>query len=261
LQSSRFVVTAIEAALRAGEIQKARYGQEIAVERKGTAIDLVTEVDKQCEGVVLETLRSRFPDHDYVTEETALTRSGARHVWYVDPLDGTLNFAHGYPCFCVSIALAIDGEVVVGVVHDPLRGDLFTGERGGGSFHNGRRLRVSSSEELITSLLITGFAYDIHDDTAAKLRRFVHMMGRARAIRRDGSAALDLCYVAAGRADAFWEDRLQPWDMHAGNLMIEEAGGRVSRYDGRRLGLEADEVAASNGRLHERLLEALRLDK
>ncbi len=261
MDSSRFVVTAIEAALRAGEVQQARYGQVIEVERKGTPIDLVTEVDKECERIVLETLRGRFPGHDYVTEETALARTGARQVWFVDPLDGTLNFAHAYPCFCVSIALAVDGEVVVGVVFDPLRGDLFTAERGAGSFHNGRRMHVSSSEELITSLLITGFAYDIHDDTAFKLRRFVHMMGRARAVRRDGSAAIDLCYVAAGRADGFWEDRLQPWDMHAGNLMIEEAGGRVSRYDGRRLGLEAGELAASNGHLHERLLEALRLER
>jgi len=256
----RFLLTAIDAALRAGEIQRRRYGQAIEIERKGTAIDLVTEVDKECEAAILEGLRRRFPDHDIVTEETHLERSGSRYCWFVDPLDGTVNFAHGYPCFAVSIALAVDGEIVVGVVHDPLRADLFTAERGAGSFHNGRRMRVSEADQLVNSLLITGFPYDVHTDTQAKLRRFVHMMSQARAVRRDGSAAIDLCYVAAGKADGFWEDRLNPWDVLAGSLMIEEAGGRITRYDDSPLGLTADQVAASNGRLHEKLLQALALD-
>jgi myo-inositol-1(or 4)-monophosphatase len=255
----RYVAAASEAALRAGELQRAGYGQGIPVEHKG-AIDLVTEVDRQCDRVILETLRARFPEHDFVTEETHLARSGSRFVWFIDPLDGTTNFAHGYPCFGVSIALTIDGATVAGVVHDPLRGDLFTAERGAGSFHNGRRMRVSCATELISSLLITGFPYDIHEDTPAKLRRFTHMMSRARAIRRDGAAAIDLCHVAAGRVDAFWEDRLQSWDMLAGNLMIDEAGGRVSRYDGTLIGLGPDEIAASNGALHDTLLAALRME-
>jgi myo-inositol-1(or 4)-monophosphatase len=254
---SRLLLTAIDAALRAGEIQRRRYGQEIEIEHKG-AIDLVTEVDRQCEALILEALRGRYPNHDVVTEETRLARKGSRFVWFVDPLDGTTSFAHGYPCFAVSIALAVDGEVVVGVVHDPLRDDLFTTERGTGSFHNGRRMRVSTSAELITSLLITGFPYDVHVDTPIKLKRFMHVMSLARAVRRDGSAALDLCYVAGGRGVGFWEDRLCPWYLLAGKLMIEEAGGRVTRYDGGPLGLEAGEIAASNGRLHEKLLAALR---
>jgi myo-inositol-1(or 4)-monophosphatase len=255
--SGDFVAVAAEAALAAGAIQRARYGQEIEIRHKGT-IDLVTEVDKECETAILAVIRARYPDHDVVSEETDLARRGSRQVWFVDPLDGTTNFAHGYPCFAASIALAVDGEVVAGAVYDPLREDLFTGERGAGSYHNGRRMRVSDSTELVSSLLITGFPYDIHEETETKLRRLVRMMGLARAIRRDGSAAIDLCYVAAGRAEAFWEDRLQPWDMLAGKLMIEEAGGRVSRYDGRPLGLEPDEIAASNGVLHEKLLTALR---
>jgi len=256
----QYVAAASEAALRAGEIQRARYGQQIEVEHKGT-INLVTEVDRQCEAIIVAALRERFPKHDLITEETRPSRTGSRFVWFVDPLDGTTNFAHGYPCFAVSIALTIDGETVAGVVYDALRGDLFTAERGAGAFRNGRRLRVSNAPELIESLLITGFPYDIHQETAAKLRRFSGMMSRARAIRRDGAAALDLCYVAAGQADGFWEDRLEPWDMLAANLMIEEAGGRVSRYDGTPVGLEPDEIAASNGLLHTKLLAALRLEE
>lgn len=254
----QYVAAASEAALRAGEVQRSRYGQEIKVEHKG-AINLVTEVDKQCEAIVLSILRSRFPNHDIVTEETQTTRTGSRFVWFVDPLDGTTNFAHGYTCFAVSIALTIDGETVAGVVYDALHEELFTGERGAGSFHNGRRMHVSDAGELIESLLMTGFPYDIHHDTSAKLRRFTEMMSRARAIRRDGSAALDLCYVAAGQVDGFWEDRLESWDMLAANLMIEEAGGRVSRYDGTPVMPQPDEVAASNGLLHEKLLAALRI--
>jgi myo-inositol-1(or 4)-monophosphatase len=247
---------AAEAVLRAGAIQRAQYGQEVEVRLKG-AIDLVTAVDKACEDAILDTIRSRFPDHDIVTEETALARTGSRFVWFVDPLDGTTNFAHGYPCFCAAVALACGKEVIAGAVCDPLRGELWLGERGSGAFHNGRRMRVSRATELIESLLITGFPYDVHEDTPTKLKRFTRMLARARAVRRDGAAAIDLCYVAGGQADGFWEDELKPWDMLAGNLMIEEAGGSVSRYDGTALALEPDEVAASNGALHPRLLAAL----
>ena len=250
------VTVATDAVLRAGAIQRERYGTQIEIEHKGS-IDLVTEVDKACEAVIVEAIRSRFPDHDIVAEEADYERHGSRDVWFVDPLDGTTNFAHGYPCFAASVAVARDGEVVAGAVYDPLRADLFTAERGAGAWHNGRRMRVSKASRLIDSLLITGFPYDVHTDTPSKVRRFTHLIGQARAIRRDGAAAIDLAYLAAGRIDGFWEDVLKPWDMLAGNLMIEEAGGRVSRYDGSRVGLEADEIAASNGALHAELLAAL----
>jgi myo-inositol-1(or 4)-monophosphatase len=251
---------AAEAALRAGAIQKARYGQELDIRHKGT-IDLVTDVDKACEDAILEVIRSRFAHHDIVTEETHLERTGARHVWYVDPLDGTVNFAHGYPFFSASVAVAVDGRAVAGAVYDPIKDDLFTAERGGGAHLNGRRLRVSRTSELVQSLLVTGFPYDVHDDVDNKLRLFRRFMGVAQAIRRDGSAALDLCYLAAGRIDGFWEERLNAWDMAAGNLMVEEAGGRVSRYDGSALALRHDEIVASNGALHEAMLEVVRADQ
>jgi myo-inositol-1(or 4)-monophosphatase len=257
---ARFLAVAAEAALRAGAIQKARYGQELDIRHKGT-IDLVTDVDRACEDAILEVIRARFPDHDIVTEETHLERTGARHVWYVDPLDGTVNFAHGYPFFSASVALAVDGRAVAGAVFDPLKDDLFTAERDGGAYLNGRRLRVSKTSELVKSLLVTGFPYDVHEDVDNKVRLFRRFMGVAQAIRRDGSAALDLCYLAAGRIDGFWEERLNAWDMAAGNLMIEEAGGRVSRYDGTPLALKHDEIVASNGTLHPAMLELVRADR
>jgi myo-inositol-1(or 4)-monophosphatase len=254
--SWRYVAAATEAVLRAGAIQKARYGQAIQVAHKGE-INLVTEVDHACEAAILEVIRSRFADHDIVTEETALERKGSRQVWFVDPLDGTTNFAHGYPCFCASVGLAVDGQVVAGAVYDALREELFTAERGAGAHLNGRRLRVSATAELLQALLITGFPYDVRQDLPGKLRLFNRFMGEAQAIRRDGAAALDLCYLAAGRVDAFWEERLEIWDMAAGVLLIEEAGGRASRFDGSGLGLGPDELVASNGHLHEAMLAVL----
>ena len=251
----------MEAVLRAGALQKARYGDEsLVVEHKG-AIDLVTEVDRSCERAILEILRERFPDHDVVTEESDIARTGSRHVWFVDPLDGTTNFAHAYPFFCSSVALTVDGEVVAGAVYDCLKNELFSAERGGGAHLNGRRLKVKERGELLTSLLVTGFPYDLRDDLVAKLRVFTRFMGEARAIRRDGAAALDLAYLAAGRVDGFWEELLQPWDLMAGKLMVEEAGGVVTRFDGSPIGLRADEIVAANPALHRRMLDVLRQDR
>jgi myo-inositol-1(or 4)-monophosphatase len=220
-------------------------------------IDLVTEVDRLCEAAILDVIRTRFPGHDIVTEETPLERTGSREQWFVDPLDGTTNFAHGYPVFCSSVAMALDGDLLAAAVYDPLRDELFTAERGAGAHLNGRRLRVSMSSTLESSLLVTGFPYDLERDLAGPLRLFNRLMAHARAIRRDGAAALDLCYVGAGRVDGFWELRLQPWDVMAGALVIEEAGGRVSRFDGSPIGLRADEVLATNGALHEAMRSVL----
>jgi myo-inositol-1(or 4)-monophosphatase len=257
--SWRHLAVAIEAVLRAGRIQSERYASGVLVEYKGE-IDLVTEVDRACELAILDTIRSRYPAHDIVTEETDLARTGARHVWFVDPLDGTVNFAHSYPMFCASVALAVDGEVVAGAVFDPVRDELFSAERGSGAHVNGRRLAVTTADALIRSLVITGFPYDLHEKLEERLRPFNKVMGLARAVRRDGSAALDLCYVAAGRADGFWEVVLKPWDMHAGRLIVEEAGGKATRLDGSPLGLGPDGVVATNGLIHDALVEALRED-
>ena len=251
----------MEAVLRAGALQKARYGDPaLVVEHKG-AIDLVTEVDRSCERAILEVLRHRFPDHDVVTEESHIERTGSRYVWFVDPLDGTTNFAHAYPFFCSSVALTVDGEAVAGAVYDCVKSELFSAERGGGAHLNGRRLAVTRRDQLLASLLVTGFPYDLRDDLEGKLRVFTRFMGEARAIRRDGAAALDLSYLAAGRIDGFWEELLQPWDLMAGKLMVEEAGGVVTRFDGSALGLRADEIVAANPALHRLMLDVLRQDR
>jgi myo-inositol-1(or 4)-monophosphatase len=255
--SWKYLAAATQAALRAGAIQKERAGQQIEVRHKGT-IDIVTEVDKACEDAIVATLRERFPDHDIVSEETDLGRTGSRFVWYTDPLDGTTNYAHGYPFYCASVALTIAGEVVAGAIFDPVKDELFTAEKGSGSFMNGRRLRVSAASALLESLLVTGFPYDVRDDLAGKLRLFARFMGEARAVRRDGAAALDLAYLAASRYDGFWEELLNPWDMLAGILIVHEAGGRTSRFDGRPIGTSADSIVAANPVLHERMLEVLR---
>lgn len=255
--SDSYASVAAEAALRAGGIQRERYGTDIQIDHKGE-IDLVTEVDRDCEKEIIALLRERFPEHDIVAEETDLERRGARHVWYVDPLDGTTNYAHAYPFFSCSIALTIDGQAVAGAVYDPIKQELFGAERGAGAFLNGRRLKVSSQETLLRSILITGFPYDLKDDLDDSVRLFGRFLREARAIRRDGSAALDLCYVAAGRVDGFWEARLNPWDVLAGSLMIEEAGGRVTRYDDTPPGLRADELLCTNGLLHDPMLRILR---
>ena len=254
---TREAAVAAEAVLMAGAIQKGRYGaKDLEIGFKGE-IDLVTEVDKACEKAVVALLRSRFPAHDIVTEETHLAQTGSRYVWFIDPLDGTTNYAHSYPFFCCSVALTLDGKPVAGAVYDCIKEELFTAEQGGGAHLNGRRLQVTDRRDLLRSLLMTGFPYDMRLDLDAALRLFNRFMGVARAVRRDGAAALDLAYVAAGRADGFWEERLHPWDVMAGALLITEAGGVISRFDGSPLSLKADQVVAANPALHALMLDVL----
>jgi myo-inositol-1(or 4)-monophosphatase len=258
VESTRAAAVAAEAVLMAGAIQKSRYGsKDLDVQLKGE-IDLVTEVDRACETAVVALLRDRFPGHDIVTEETDLERHGSRYVWFLDPLDGTTNYAHAYPFFCCSLALTRDGETIAGAIYDPIKEELFTAERGAGAHLNGQRLRVTERSDLLRSLLTTGFPYDMRADLDAALRLFNRFMGSARGIRRDGAAALDLGYLAAGRIDGFWEERLHPWDVMAGALLVTEAGGLVTRFDGSPLSLTADEVVAANPALHREMLRLLR---
>lgn len=247
---------AADAALISGKIQSERLGTEIDIRHKGE-LDLVTEVDQACERAIVARLRASFPHHDLVAEESAPSLTGAECVWYVDPLDGTTNYAHGYPFFCTSIALVRRGEVIASAVYDPVKEELFTAARGRGATCNGRPLRVSASAELARSVFVTGFPYDLRDDVPHTLRLFERFVHHARALRRDGAAALDLAYLAAGRIDGYFEERLKPWDVLAGALLVEEAGGRMSRFDGAPIGTSADEVVASNGILHDAMLGVL----
>jgi myo-inositol-1(or 4)-monophosphatase len=254
-----YLATAIEAVLRAGEAQMARFGQDMRVEKKGT-IDLVTEIDIEIERAFRATIAERFPDHEVLGEEfgeAADRERTPRFCWVFDPIDGTTNYAHGLPIFCSSLALEIDGEPVVAAVYDPSRKELFTAERGQGAWLNGRPLRVSAAASLIDSLLVTGFSYDVQQDPGEVMALFGAFIGRARAVRRLGSAALDLCYVGAGRFDGFWEKKLQPWDVAAGALIVQEAGGRVSGMTGKPYGSREGSVLATNGRIHAEMLEVI----
>jgi myo-inositol-1(or 4)-monophosphatase len=253
-----FLTTAIEAVVRAGDIMLSRVGGDVRIDKKG-AIDLVTEADLAVEQRFRAFIAERFPDHTILAEEFGGPAAGqaSRHCWIFDPIDGTTNFAHGLPIFCASLALEIDGVLSVGAIYDPTREELFTAERGGGAYLNGRRLQVTQAATLIDALLCTGFHYDIHHGGEAVIDLFAAFVRRARAVRRLGSAALDLCYVAAGRFDGFWEDRLKPWDMAAGSLIVAEAGGLVTGLDGTPFEVRGGHLACANPALHPQLIEVI----
>jgi len=253
-----FLATAVEIVLRAGDIQRAGQASGFRVDKKGS-IDLVTEVDLACERMCRELLAERFPEHDILAEELGGPAAGARSRfrWVFDPLDGTTNYTHGLPIYCSSLALEIDGRAEVAAIYDPTRRELFTAERGEGSYLNGQALHVSEKTTLIDSLLVTGFPYDVHEKSRELVALFGRFLERARAVRRLGSAALDLCYVAAGRFEAFWEQHLKPWDVAAGALIAEEAGGRVTGMDGGPFDPAAAHLIASNGHVHAEVVAVI----
>ena len=242
----------------AGRVQRERYETGVRISTKSAPIDLVTEVDHACEALIVEALRTERPGDAVLAEEGGgQDCAGAAWRWIIDPLDGTTNYAHGYPRFCVSIGVEHQGVRGVGVVYDPLLEELYTAVRGKGAFLNGRRLRVSQEQELGRALIATGFAYDVRQSADDNLDHFGAFVKRARAVRRDGSAALDLCYLAAGRFDGFWELQLHPWDVAAGFLIVEEAGGLVSDLAGGPPPRSGRDTVASNGRIHAAMLALL----
>jgi len=254
----RFLAVGVEAALAAGRLQRKFFRSALAIRKKGP-IDLVTEADIAVEQDVRARLARHFPTHTVLGEEAAQSApdGASPYRWIVDPIDGTTNFAHGLALFCVSIALEIDGRVEVGVIYEPIGGELFTAERGEGARLNGTRLHVTRESSLIDSLLVTGFPYSAGETRHEQLAVFTEFLAQAQAVRRLGSAALDLSYVAAGRFDAFWEQALNPWDVAAGALLVEEAGGRVTDFGGDRFNVFGRQIVASNGALHSRMLEVL----
>jgi myo-inositol-1(or 4)-monophosphatase len=249
-----YLQTAIDAVRRAGEIQRQASRGTFEIRKKGT-IDLVTEVDVAVEKMIRALIAERYPDHDVLGEELGGPGEGerSRYCWICDPLDGTTNFAHGLPLFCSTIALEVDGELRVGAVYDPTRDELFTAIRGGGAFLNGERIRVSTAATLIDSLLVTGFPYSVQEKLDEMLGLFGRFLSKARAVRRLGSAALDMCYVAAGRLDGFWEEGLNAWDIAGGVLIVQEAGGRITSLDGGPFVLRSGRIIASNGLLHDEM--------
>jgi myo-inositol-1(or 4)-monophosphatase len=254
-----YLTTAIEAVVRAGDLQMAHFGREMKIDKKG-AIDLVTEIDVQVEREFRQMIGERFPDHSVLGEEMSKEEDHAQRAefcWVIDPIDGTTNFAHGLPIFCASLALERNGEAQVGAIYDPNRRELFTAQRDLGAWLNGAPLQVSNASTLIDSLLVTGFHYSIQKNPEELVGLFGEFVKRARGMRRLGSAALDLCYVAAGRFEGFYEQRLRAWDVAAGALIVQEAGGRVTSSSGDVFRSDAGSILATNGRIHDEMLQTI----
>jgi myo-inositol-1(or 4)-monophosphatase len=247
---------AVEIAREAGQFLRARLTSAHRIDYKGE-INLVTEVDRISEEMITNKIDHLFPDHDMLAEEFTHTGKGSDFRWIIDPLDGTINYAHGYPVFCVSIALQKLDNIILGIIYNPMLEEMFVAEKGQGTLLNGRRVVVSNKPTLARSLLATGFPYDVRESSVNNLDHFNAMILKARGIRRAGSAALDLGYLAAGRFDGFWEIKLNPWDTAAGWLMVEEAGGVVTDMRGKDYCLESAGIVASNGRIHEEMVDIL----
>jgi len=245
-----------EVALEAGQLLLDRFRTEFGISHKGV-VNLVTEVDLAAEELIVSRIRQSFPGHTILAEERYSQVRGKGITWVIDPLDGTTNYAHGYPVFSVSIGLEIDGEIQWGAVFDPTRNELFAAAKGRGATCNGAPIKISKAASLTASLLATGFPYDIQTDHRNNLENFCAFAVHVQGIRRAGSAALDLCYVAAGRYDGFWEFKLKPWDCAAGSLIVREAGGIVSNFSGQPLDIYKGEIAASNGLIHQAMLDIL----
>lgn len=252
--------TAVTAARRAGDILREGWSHPKHIRFKGE-INLVTEYDLKSEQIIVDVISSRFPGHDIIAEEGGEHDRHSNFRWYIDPLDGTTNFAHGFPVFCTSIAFAEkrpEGPLIqAGVVYDPLRDEMFTAVRGGGSFLNGKPLSVSREDDLNRALVATGFPYDVRENPDGMLARFKNMIMSAQGIRRAGAAAIDLAWVAAGRIDGYWESGLWPWDTAAGMLLVEEAGGKVTDYGGGLYNPHLKEILATNGRVHYTMVKVL----
>ncbi len=247
---------AVDLAFESGKIQKKHYRENHSIFHKGE-INIVTEADLECQERIMSLIAARFPEDYIIAEEKENVYEGRRNKWIIDPIDGTTNYAHGYPFFCTSVAYEVGGQIVCGVVYNPIFDELFFARAGEGSYLNGERLKVSGVGALKQSLLVTGFPYDLATSRANNIDHFVSFLYEAQAVRRDGSAALNLSYVAAGRFDGFWELKLSPWDTAAGALILTEAGGTITDFAGRPFDIYAGQVVASNDLIHGDMLRVL----
>lgn len=243
----------------AGGIIRDGFGKNFSVEYKTNLSNLVTEIDKKSEAAIINFIRKEFPTHAVLAEESGGHKSssqqlsGTEYLWVIDPLDGTTNFAHGLPIFAVSIGVQKNGETICGAVYDVMRDEIYSSEKGSGSFRNGEKLQVSSNDDLRKSLLVTGFPYNVAENPDNAFERFIAFLKTARAVRRLGSAAIDFCYVASGVFDGFWEVHLHPWDICAGKLIVEEAGGVVTNFAGEKIDIYSKQILASNSLVHKKM--------
>ena len=243
----------------AGEIVREGFGKNFQIEYKTNEKNLVTEIDKKSEKAILEYISKKYPDHAILSEESGEHKNDSEYLWIIDPLDGTTNFAHGLPIFSVSIGLMKKNEIVAGVVYDVIQNIFYSVEKGSGAFANGNKITVSNNDNLELSVLVTGFPYNVADNPDYAFERFTTLTKKARAVRRLGSAALDLCYVAKGVFDGFWEVSLFPWDICAGKLLVLEAGGSVTDFNGNEISVFAKQILASNKKVHQQLIDGLKI--
>jgi len=248
----------ISIAKEAGSIIKEGFNKKLKVEFKSNDSDLVTNIDKASEKLIADFIKKKYPSHGIHAEEGGNIKNGSEYIWVIDPLDGTVNFAHGLPIFSISIGLQKNGKTIAGVVYDVAMDVLYKAESGGGAFANDEKINVSANPNLGLSLLVTGFPYNVHQNPHNALEKFVAFTRKARGIRRLGSAAIDLCYVAKGVFDGFWEVYLNPWDFCAGALIVEEAGGIVTNFNGEPLKNNTTQILASNGKIHDDMVEILK---
>ena len=248
---------AIEAALEAGKYSLEHIDKIKELSCKSGPTDLVTDVDKKCESIITDKIKSNFPKHSILAEESGEYEKEHDYLWLIDPIDGTINYAHGFPVFCTSIGIMYKGVAKIGVVYDPTRDELFFAEEGKGAFLNDKPMKVSDVDKVSESLLASGFAYS-HEGREYNLKYFKKALEKAQAVRRPGAAAIDLCYVACGRLDGFWEFFLKPWDTAAGYLIVKEAGGLVTGFEDPSFDVYKKDILASNGKIHSELLEILK---
>ena len=256
MQTNKFKKVACATALKAGKYIFKNIDKVKSVRYKGE-INVVTNIDKNAEDIVVNTIKKAFPDHNFLAEEKKYPKKNKDFTWIIDPLDGTTNFIHGFPIFCVSVALCYREKIIAGAVYDPTRNEMFHAEHKKGAFLNNKRIRVSSIRALNKALLTTGFAYNVKRTKKDNLANFRHFLKASQAIRRAGSAAIDLCYVACGRFDAFWELYLHPWDTAAGILIVKESGGKITKFDGSKYNVFDTEMLASNSKIHSHMIKIL----
>lgn len=247
----------IEVSKIAGEIIKEGFGQQFAIEYKTNESNLVTEIDKKSEEAIISYIKKNFPGHGIIAEESGTEMSDSEYTWVIDPIDGTTNFAHGLPIFSVSIGVTRKDEIICGAIYDVMRDTIYTAEKGSGAFANDARINVSKNSNLATSVLVTGFPYNIKENPDNAIEKFGEFVKASRAVRRLGSAAIDMCYVAQGVFDGFWEVSLNPWDICAGILLVREAGGVVTDYADNEIDIFSKQVLATNGHVHNAMLDVL----
>lgn len=247
----------IEITKIAGEVVREGFGKNFEIELKGSVTNLVTEIDKKSEQVIIDFIKKNFNNHSVLAEESGYSKESSEYVWVIDPIDGTTNFAHGLPIFSVSVGLQKNGETICGAVYDVMRDAMYFAELNSGSYLNGKKITVNANADLSRSVLVTGFPYDIAENPNNAVEKFSAFLKKSRAIRRLGSAAIDFCYVAQGVFEGFWEVSLNPWDICAGKLLVEEAGGIVTDFNGNSIDIFSKQILATNKLVHQEMLEIL----